>query len=200
MSLFLNHKFSHGTDLDIFLKGFQMMKSIKIHKFFVKLLIVLFTTIAIISLIATLAYNIYLAPTKVISSSTSPDESVKIDFITQGFFGMTWIDLITPDGYWNNKTKIYSIGGDEVIFPKDLQVFWSEDSSVFLAVSKQDRIITQELKEKEKAELNSGDNLVLMYNIKTKKILHNLVFPRTNFRLYKDDIKKIKWHNCHICK
>jgi hypothetical protein len=175
------------------------MKSIKIYEFFVKLLITLSATIATIYLVPTFVYNFWLAPARIISS-TSPNRSIKVDFITHGSLGMTSIDLITPDGYWNNKTEIYSIGGDEVIFPKDLQVFWSEDSSVFLATSKQDIIITSELKEKAKAKLNSGDNLVLIYNVENKKMSHNLNFPRPKFRLYKDDIKKIKWHNCHICK
>jgi hypothetical protein len=195
----INHRSNYGINSDVFRKGFKIMKFIKIYEVFTKSLAALFTTMATIYLVPTLVYNIWLAPARIITS-TSPNGAIKIDFITHGSLGMTSINLITPDGYWNNKTKIYSIGGDEVIFPKDLQVFWSEDSSIFLATSRQDRIITPELIEKEKAKLNSGDNLVLMFDIANNKMSHNLFLPRPIFRLYKNDIKKIKWHNCNICK
>jgi hypothetical protein len=177
------------------------MKMNKIFKFFtrlLKLLLALSISVILVCLIVTQVHNIYLAPTKLISSSASPDLSMKVEFFTQGSLGRSWVNLIILDKLSEKKTEIYSMGGDEVIFPKDLQVFWNEDSSTFLAVSEKTDIT--HLKSGQNAKLSSGKNLVLMYNAKSRKLLHNLYFPRENNGLYKDDIKQVNWHNCSVCK
>jgi hypothetical protein len=170
------------------------MKSTKTSRF--KLsnpVITFFISIAIIYLMVTLALN-SIAPTRLINSSISPDRSVKVEVFSQGSLGMNWVDLITLDRFWGKKTTIYSMGGDETIFAKDMQVFWSKDSSRFLAVSEKTRHLRQ------KAKLISGENLILMYDIASKKLFHNLIFPLTENRFNKDEIKQVKWHDCPICK
>jgi hypothetical protein len=166
---------------------------LKLSKIIVRFLI----TIAAIYLTITLLVNRF-APTTMISSTVSPDRSMKVEFFSQGSLGRSWVDLITLDGFWNKKTEVYSEAGDELIFPKDLQVFWSEDSSTFLAISKTTDYIWLIREERDTVRLTSGESLMLMYNISSKKLIHNLYATRNHF--HKDDIKQVKWHNCSVCK
>jgi hypothetical protein len=129
-------------------------------------------------------------PTTMISSTVSPNRSMKVEFFSQGSLGKSWVDLITLDRFWNKKIEIYSESGDELIFPKDLQVFWSEDSSTFLAISKTTDYIWLRGEERDAARL--------MYNIASKKLAHNLYATHNYF--HKGDIKQVKWHNCSVCK
>jgi hypothetical protein len=176
------------------------MIATKLKKFFLellKLMLALLAMVGTVYFIAILFLNIYISPTTLISSSISPDRSVKAEFLIQKV-GTTWVDLITQDGYWSRKTKIYSVEASEVKFPKDLKVFWSEDSSTFLAISRENKLIAPVFRENTK--LSSGYNLILMYNLINEKLSHNLFFPQTDIKLHVDDIKQIKWHNCQICK
>jgi hypothetical protein len=166
--------------------------------FLVKLLISLFITIASIYMIWVLFCNIYLEATTLAISSTSPDRTIKVEFSRRSRISKTSVDLITPDGFWGKKTNIYSTQNSDVRIPEGLQIYWSENSTTLLAVSKDDNIIFRN--ERQNTKLNSGDNLLLMYNISNRKLSHNLPRPKTDNRLSKDDIKQVKWHNCHICK
>jgi hypothetical protein len=174
------------------------MKQTKKPKFKLSKIMVKFSiSMVAIYLIIILLVN-RLVPTTMISSTVSPDQSMKVEFFSQGSLGRSWVDLITLDRFWNKKIEIYSESGDELIFPKDLQVFWSEDSSTFLAISKTTDYIWLRGEERDAARLTSGESLMLMYNIASKKLVHNLYATRNYF--HEGDIKQIKWHNCSVCK
>jgi hypothetical protein len=174
------------------------MKSTKKPKLNLSKIIIEFSiSIVVVYLMITLLVN-RLRPTIMISSTVSPDRSMKVEFFSQGSLGRSWVDLITLDKFRNTKTEVYSEAGDELIFPKDLQVFWSEDSSAFLAISKTTDYIWLRGAERDAAKLASGESLMLMYNIPSKKLVHNLYTTHNYF--YKDDIRKVKWHNCSVCQ
>ncbi len=147
----------------------------------------------------------YLIPRKLIKDSISPDSRNKVEFISKGYWGTSSID-ITSENPSKRTTTIYSESGNEVIFPDDLNIFWSKDSSVFLAVSERISSIPAQLKKSSSIKLKSGENLVLMYDIPNKKLRHNL-YPQSNglandleVQFQINDIKQIEWLDCNICR
>jgi hypothetical protein len=157
------------------------------------------TTVAIISGLFLLKSCV--APEKLIKYSTSPDSSVRVEFLTEGYWGKSWVNVIL-DKPAKSKMTIYSETGNEVIFPNDINVFWSKDSSKFLAVSTRISSIPSKLNQTSSIQLESGEKLVLMYDIFNKVLWHNL-YPQqkssaTPFQI--KDIKQIEWHDCNNCK
>jgi hypothetical protein len=142
----------------------------------------------------------YVAPEKLIKYSASPDSSVRVEFLTEGYWGKSWVNVIL-DKPAKSKMTIYSEAGNEVIFPNDIKIFWSKDSSRFLAVSTRISSIPSKLNQSSSIQLESGEKLVLMYDIPNNILRHNLYLqqrsPATPFQI--KDIKRIEWHDCNNC-
>jgi hypothetical protein len=159
------------------------------------------TVVAVTCVTLIFIHENYLMPRKLIKDSISPDSLSKVEFVSRGYWGTSSIAITSGDSS-KTTTTIYSESGNEVIFPGDLNIFWSKDSSIFLAVSERISSIPSQLKKSPSIKLKSGENLVLMYDIPNKTLRHNLYpqsnSPATQFQV--NDIKQIEWMNCNVCR
>jgi hypothetical protein len=155
-----------------------------------------FVVIMIVVIAGVVFHKSYMAPTRLVRYSTSPDSSIRVEFLTEGYWGKSWIDVISEKPA-KNKMTIYSEAGNEVIFPDDLEVFWSKDSSKFLAVSARISSIPSQLKQSSSIQLKSGENMVVMYDFPNKILRHNLYpqpnSPATPFQM--SDIDPLEWND-----
>jgi hypothetical protein len=132
-----------------------------------------------------------LAPPRLVLKSPSPDQTMRIELWTQGFFGRTWADLI-----WQNQWKkehVYDEEGNEVIWSKDAEVIWSKDSRQFFiaSISMIGRVHPHLLDNQylylasktdcDKDCARKYPAVVLTYDIAKKELRHNLHRIETTF-------------------
>jgi hypothetical protein len=161
------------------------------------------TVIVVVVIIGVIFHKNYMTPRKFVKASTSPDSSLRVEFLTEGYWGKSWVDIISLKSS-NNRVTIYSEPGSEVMFPNDLKVFWSNNSSTFLATSKKSSTISlnQNRRELSLIQTESGEKLILMYNSLDKKLRHNLYAQpnSSTSSLRISDVTKIDWYDCSICR
>jgi hypothetical protein len=168
-------------------------------------------TALLICWIAATAINAWIAPTQVVQASVSPNDSYRVEVVVRGFWGRSSVNLVKLPIGWQ-KQEVYSEGGDEVKFPKDTQVIWSQDSSRFFLISKSISSIAANLRDDPLIYLTSESKysedwqkkfprLMLMYDIKPKKLWHNL-YPSTKrnqlHQFNRKDLRGISWGNYEV--
>jgi hypothetical protein len=161
------------------------------------------TVIVVVVVIGITFHKNYMTPRKLVKSSISPDSSLRVEFLTEGYWGKSWVDIISLKSS-NNRVTIYSESGNEVMFPSDLKIFWSNNSSTFLATSKKSSTIplNQNRGEFSLIQTESGEKLVLMYSFLDKTLRHNLYSQpdSSTLSLRISDVTKIDWYDCSICR
>jgi hypothetical protein len=141
------------------------------------------------------------APSRLILSSLSPDQTMKLELRTQGFMGRTWADLIWTQEW--KKENIYGEGGDEVKWSKDTEVVWANNSQRFFVASAQMiGVVSPRLRDNQYLYLTNKSNygkhwqrqypaVVLTYDIPKKELRHNLYGGLQPFD--RRDLKGIDW-------
>lgn len=149
-----------------------------------------------------LFHRLYMAPQKVIKTSISPNSLVKVEFINEGYWGKSSV-MLSDNSYRSNALNsffkpgeiIYSEPGNEIIFPDDVEVIWSKDSSKFLAISRKANNVALKSSRFQDSQLSSGEKLVLMYDIPSEVMWHNLYKNSRNnaSNLHLKDVSTVQW-------
>jgi hypothetical protein len=148
-----------------------------------------------------LLFIMSLAPPRLVVKSPSPDQTMRLELWTQGFFGRTWADLI-----WQNQWKkvhVYNEEGNEVVWTKDTEVIWSKDSRhFFLASTAMYKYVHPHLGNNQYLYLTNQTDcskdcqgkypaIVLSYDISKRELKHNL--HRILQPVDRRDLQRIDW-------
>jgi hypothetical protein len=170
-----------------------------VKKLFTKISISLIKFLVAPSLLLFLLIN-WLLPLRQISSSISPDQLVKVELFTRGFWGETWIDL-SENHLFGKRAKIYTEEDNEVTFSEDTRIVWAKSNSRFVLIAP--NAIAQNVKDQSTClsykESVVGKKqctrLLLMYDLKQNRLWHNLYPSKRNqyTRLTRHEVEDTDW-------